>query len=71
MTNKQHALRESVVDTAIGLPVNVFVNWVLLSVGLYLEMDTFLLSCMMTVVFTVLAIARKYFVRLYYQGEQR
>ena len=68
MINKQHAFRESVVDTAIGLPINVLVNWALLSIGLYLKMDAFLLSCMMTTVFTVLAIARKYFVRLYYQG---
>jgi len=69
MTEKKKAFRESVVDTGIGMSVNIPLNWIMLTLGLYYELEALALSIFMTLVFTIFAVSRKYFVRLYYNNK--
>ena len=64
--NKLAALKESVADTMAGLVINLPMNYGLLALGLYLEMGALELTLFMTAVFTVIAIIRKYYIRLHF-----
>ena len=64
--NKLAALKESVADTMAGLVINLPMNYALLALGLYLEMGALELTLFMTAVFTVIAIVRKYYIRLHF-----
>jgi len=67
--HKKNAFRESVVDTGIGMSINLPLNWIMLTLGLYYELEALVLSILMTLVFTIFAVSRKYFVRLYYNNK--
>jgi hypothetical protein len=66
----KRALKESVSDTAIAIPLNVFLNWVFLTVFLAWGMSAFQISIALTVVFTILAIIRKYYVRVWFKKNE-
>ena len=70
MSTKQNAFKESVVDTGIGMSINIPLNWVMLSLGLYWELEALELSILMTTVFTFFAITRKYFVRVHFTNKE-
>ena len=67
-TQKIAALKESVVDTGAGLLINLPMNYALLALGLYWGMDALMLTLFMTGVFTVIAVIRKYLIRLHFMS---
>ena len=67
-TAKKAALKESITDTAAGLIINLPANYALLAFGLYLEMGALALTLFMTSVFTVIAVIRKYYIRLHFMS---
>jgi|MEHZ01.5.fsa_nt_MEHZ011466113.1_18 O-antigen/teichoic acid export membrane protein len=70
MTSKQNAFKESVFDTGIGMSINIPLNWVMLTLGLYWELGALELSIIMTTVFTAFAITRKYYVRVHFNNKE-
>ena len=65
-TAKKAALKESLADTMAGLVINLPLNYALLAFGLYLELDALALTLFMTSVFTIIAVIRKYLIRLHF-----
>ena len=71
---KKQAMRESLVDTGLALAINFPLNMVLLYIAnrtflLVLEEETaqiFWTSVFLTVVFTLVAVVRKYFMRQWF-----
>jgi ABC-type protease/lipase transport system fused ATPase/permease subunit len=63
---KRRALKESVSDTILASIINLPLNFVLIGFCFWMEMTVFTMSIFMTAVFTVLAVIRKYYVRLYF-----
>lgn len=70
MSSKKNAFKESVFDTGIGMSINIPLNWVMLSLGLYWELEALELSILMTTVFTFFAITRKYLVRVHFTNRE-
>ena len=70
MSTKQNAFKESVFDTGIGMSINIPLNWIMLTLGLYWELEALELSILMTSVFTAFAISRKYFVRVHFTNKE-
>ena len=68
--HKLAALKESAVDTTAGLVINLPMNYVLLAFGLYLEMGALELTVFMTSIFTVIAVIRKYIIRLHFISKE-
>jgi len=64
------ALKESVIDTSIGLPINwLFAYLTLLLLYLFNITDLLMISIAQVTVLTILAIIRKYYVRVYFGGK--
>ncbi len=66
MSDKKKAFKESIVDTGVGMSINIPLNWIMLTLGLIWGLDALELSILMTTVFTFFAIARKYIIRLHF-----
>ena len=64
------ALKESVSDTIIATPLNLLINYVFLALLMSLEFGPVLISVIMTMVFFVIAIVRKYYVRTWFKKRQ-
>jgi len=62
---------EAVSDTAIGTLVNFPLNIIILTITFKLELSAFDTSIVLCVVFTILAIVRKYIVRTYFSKKDR
>lgn len=62
---------ESISDTAIGTLVNFPLNLILLSITFALEFSVFSTALATWVVFTLVAIIRKYLVRRYFAKRNR
>lgn len=62
-----HALKESITDTVIATPLNLAVNFVLLSLFMSFEWSASQISLAMTAIFFVLAVVRKYYVRQWFK----
>ena len=58
------SLREAVIDTGIGLIVNTPLNFIFIALAYHHELTAFQTSVGLTVIFTIFAIIRKYFIRL-------
>ena len=67
-TAKKAALKESLADTMAGLVINLPMNYALLAFGLYLELGALALTLFMTGVFTIIAVIRKYLIRLHFMS---
>ena len=57
---------EAISDTALGTLINFPLNIVILTITFKLELSAFDTSIVLCVVFTILAIVRKYIVRTYF-----
>jgi len=60
------AFKESISDTMIGTFINFPLNYVMVVVCLYLEMGALLMTVCMTSVLFILAVTRKYYVRVWF-----
>ena len=65
-TAKKAALKESITDTGLGMFINLPANYLLLAIGLHFNMGALALTIFMTSVFTVIAVIRKYYIRLHF-----
>lgn len=64
MTNLKRALREAYADTFVGILINMPLNFVLLLVANKLSLSVLYTTIFLTAIFTVVAIARKTYIRL-------
>ena len=64
------ALKESLSDTIIATPLNLAINYLFLALLMSLEFGPVLISVIMTIVFFVIAIVRKYYVRTWFKKRQ-
>ena len=65
MLHKQ-ALKESLSDTVLGTMVNFPLNYVLIAFCLSVEMEALEMTIFMTSILFILAVGRKYYMRLYF-----
>jgi hypothetical protein len=63
----KRALKEAVFDTALATPLNLMLNYIFLAVFLSWGWGAFQISVGMTVMFFMVAIVRKYYVRQYFK----
>lgn len=61
------ALKESVSDTILATPINLFLNFILISFSLWVELNATQMTFFITAVLFVVAIVRKYYVRIYFE----
>ena len=64
------ALKESLSDTIIATPLNLAINYLFLALLMSLEFGPVLISVITTMVFFVIAIVRKYYVRTWFKKRQ-
>ena len=57
-------MREAIADTALGVLINTPLNFGFIALAFHLEMSALETSIWLTVIFTVLAIVRKYWLRM-------
>jgi|TARA_R100000664_G_C2742725_1_gene130940 ABC-type bacteriocin/lantibiotic exporter with double-glycine peptidase domain len=71
MKINKKAMREAIFDTALGLPINWFFAYITIVVLMLFGINSALMiSIAQVVVLTILALIRKYLVRIYFkQGE--
>tara|TARA_B100000989_G_C19378298_1_gene400455 strand:- start:142 stop:366 length:225 start_codon:yes stop_codon:yes gene_type:complete len=61
---KYSSLKESVTDTIIGLPISWIISYLVLLGSSQMNFESLvLISCMQTVILTIVAIIRKFLVR--------
>jgi hypothetical protein len=65
MINRE-AFKESFSDTILGTMVNFPLNYFMVVFCLWMEMGALLMTVCMTSVLFILAVARKYYVRIYF-----
>lgn len=70
-SDKQSALKEAVIDTALGSIVNVPLNFALVGMAFYYELSAVQTSIFLTGIFTIIAIVRKTAVRLHFIKRER
>jgi ABC-type bacteriocin/lantibiotic exporter with double-glycine peptidase domain len=61
------SLKEAFSDTIIATPLNLFLNWVFLSLFLAMQMTAVEISFAMTAIFFGVAVIRKYYVRQWFK----
>jgi len=71
MSNYRAALTEATIDTMIALPLNFGINWVILTIAFGLQWNATLTTLVATLIFTVVAIFRKTYVRLHFQKKDK
>ena len=71
MKINKKAMREAIFDTALGLPINWFFAYITIVVLMLFGVNSaFYISVAQVVVLTILALIRKYLVRIYFrEGE--
>ena len=66
-TMKKDAFKEAVTDTALAAAINIPLNYVLISFAFSLELSALQSTLLFTSVFTIIAITRKYYVRMHFE----
>jgi hypothetical protein len=64
---KKLAFKEAVTDTAIAAAINMPLNYVLLAFAYSNELTALQSTAMFTGVFTIIAIVRKFYLRLHFE----
>jgi hypothetical protein len=68
---KVDAFKEAVADTAIAIVINFPLNMLLIVIARGYEMSVFTTTVFFTLVFTVVAIARKTYMRVFFEKRNR
>ena len=71
MSSKLSAFKEAVADTGVAIVINFPLNMILIVIARHYEMSVFATTVFFTGVFTVFAIARKTFMRIYFEKRNR
>ena len=66
MSNKKEAAHESIVDTGIGLIVNLPITYGTIAFGFWLDLSVSSFAIFQTIVFTLISLIRKYYIRLHF-----
>lgn len=66
-SDKWNAFKEACADTAIGSIINIPLNFVMISLAFYWGLSAAETTAFMTVVFTIIALSRKTYIRLHFQ----
>jgi uncharacterized membrane protein YedE/YeeE len=64
------ALKESISDTIIATPLNFLINYVVIAILLRFGLGAISISIIMTTLFFIIAIVRKYYVRTWFKRRQ-
>lgn len=64
------ALKEAIFDTGLATPINLMLNYILLTPMLVWEWSAGQISVAMTAIFFVVAVFRKYYVRQYFKRKE-
>lgn len=64
------ALKESISDTIIATPLNLLINYVVLAILMEFGLGAISISIIMTTIFFIIAIVRKYYVRTWFKRRQ-
>jgi len=67
VTMKKLAFKEAVTDTAIAAAINMPLNYVLLAFAYSIELTPLQSTFLFTGVFTIIAIIRKFYLRLHFE----
>ena len=67
VTMKKLAFKEAVTDTAIAAVINMPLNYVLLAFAYSIELTPLQSTFLFTGVFTIIAIVRKFYLRLHFE----
>ena len=65
------ALKESVVDPLIGAVFNFPLSWLTITLVLLFTQNSFLLSLSQLIVLSIIAIIRRYYVRVYFDKQNK
>ena len=65
------AFKEAVTDTALGSVVNIPLNFGLIGMAFYYDFTATQTSIFLTIIFTIIAIVRKTYVRLHFLKRAR
>lgn len=65
------AFKEALSDTGLAFVINVPLNFVLVAFAFRMEFTAFETSVMLTTIFTIFAITRKTYVRMFFQDRNR
>lgn len=65
-SDKKRAFKEAFSDTMLALVINFPLNFVMIWLAFRFELNEIQTTLFLTVVFTTMAIVRKYFTRLYF-----
>lgn len=65
------AFKEALSDTSIAFVINVPLNFLLVAFAFRMEFTAFETSVMLTTIFTIFAITRKTYVRMFFQDINR
>jgi len=66
MIKDKAAWNEAVIDTGIGLIVNLPLTWLTIAIGFYLKLGVAEFAMFQTVVFTIISLVRKYKIRSHF-----
>lgn len=66
----KRAFKESFGDTLLATPLNLFLNWFFLSIFLSMEMTPAEISIALTGMFFIMAVIRKYYVRVWFKSRE-
>lgn len=61
---KNLSMREAIIDTALALVINTPLNFAFIAFAFHVDMSALETSLWLTLIFTVLAIVRKYWLRM-------
>jgi hypothetical protein len=66
-TMKKEAFKEAVTDTALAAAINMPLNYALIAFAFSIELTALQSTLMFTSVFTVIAVTRKYYIRMHFE----
>ena len=69
MPDRKAAFKEAFSDTMFALIINFPLNLIMVYIAVYWKFTPFQTSLFLTVVFTTIAIIRKYYTRLYFENK--
>mgnify|MGYP000312300156 CR=1 FL=1 len=61
------ALKESFSDTVLATPISLFLNYILISFSIWMGFGALEMTCFITSILFVVAVVRKYYVRIYFE----
>jgi len=71
MLKDKAAWNEAVIDTGIGLLVNLPITWLTIALGFYMNLGVAEFALFQTIVFTVISLVRKYKIRAYFATKNK